>query len=173
MARKLSNALAVVLLFVGVVAALPITGVFERADCQWVTSVDAVATSTTPLPTKLALSVRSGDAKLGPALRAGIVTALEQAGVTEIVDNPVTWPRADVTVFEVAGRYTPFYAPLTLKTKVTLDRAKKSPGGHLVDATIEVTGKCTGLVGREAWMASPRQHVVDAVATLLTAARAR
>jgi hypothetical protein len=153
-----------------VIAALPITGLYENADCQWTTSVDAVTTSTTPLPAKLALSVKSGDPKLGPAIREGLVAALGAAGVSEFVDNPVTWPRADVTIFEVAGRYTPFYAPLTLKTKVTLDKARK--GGHQVDATIEVSGSCTGLVGREAWMASPRSHVVDAAATLLSAARA-
>ena len=38
MARKLSNALAVVLLLVGLVAALPITGLYEKADCTWVSA---------------------------------------------------------------------------------------------------------------------------------------
>lgn len=170
MARKFSNALAVVLLVIAVLAALPVTGLYENADCQWTTSVDAVTTSTAPLAKKIALSVKTGDPQLGPALREGLVAALTTAGVAEIVDNPLTWPRADVTVFELAGRYTPFWAPLTLKTKVTLDQSKKGASGHAVDATVVVTGRCMGLVGKDTWMASPRKPVVDAVSTLLIGA---
>jgi len=165
MAKKFSNALAVVLLLIGLVAALPLTGVFTKATCTWETSTQ---TTTSLAPgdkalTSLALLVRSGDAALTPALRADLIEGLKSRGVTDIADNPVTWPRADVTVTEVSGRYTPFYAPLTMRTRVILDRKKGGGGVHAVDATIEVTGRCTGLVGKDEWMAGPRRHVVAAV----------
>lgn len=169
MAKKFSNALAVVLLLIGLVAALPLTGVFTKATCTWETSSQATSTlgPDDKALTSLALLVRSGDAALTPALRADLIEGLKGRGVTDIADNPVTWPRADVTVTEVSGRYTPFYAPLTMRTRVILDRKKGGGANHAVDATVEVTGRCTGLVGKDEWMAGPRGHVVAAVLNLL------
>ena len=170
MAKKFSNALAVVLLLIGLVAALPLTGVFTKATCTWETSSQATSTLGPDDKglTSLALLVRSGDAALTPALRADVIEGLKGRGVNDIADNPVTWPRADVTVVDISGRYTPLYAPLTMRTKVVLDRSKGDPRGHVVDATVEVTGRCTGLVAKEAWMAGPRGHLATAIVALLT-----
>ena len=169
MVTKLNNAVAVVLLLVAIAAVLPVAGIYSNATCTWDTSTQTVTSrvDNRAMP-GLALLVRSGDAAVTSALRADLIAGLAARGVTDVADNPVTWPRADVTVVDISGRYTPFYAPLTMRAKVVLDRSKGDPRGHVVDATVEVTGRCTGLVGKEAWMAGPGGHLATAIVALLT-----
>ena len=164
MFRRLNWVVFVLLMVVGLAALLPITGVYSHASCEW-RSEGPAGTDLTPLPT-LSLSLRTPDAAVGVELRSLLEAQLKQKGVTELVDNPLAWPRAQVTVTEMDGRWTPFWARMKLKTNVVLDR-KKDRKGNDVSVDILVEGSCSGLVSRTEWqsgaLARLANDVVDRV----------
>lgn len=152
MFRKINWVVFVLLIVIGLAAALPITGLYDHASCDWGPApalAKAEPTTTMPL---LSLSLRAPDVALAGALRPRLEAKLKEAGVKELVDNPLTWPRAQITVTEMEGRYTPFWASLRLKAHVTLDK-KKDRGGSDVSADFAVEGSCKGLVSPETWQA--------------------
>jgi hypothetical protein len=165
MKRRWDRYFAVVLLVVGVVALLPVTGVYTNTSCTWTQAPSAKGTSPfkagNPSGMTLSLSVRAGDNELTKKLRAGIEKGLTDKGFSKLVDNPVARPRAQIVIEEMAGRWTPFWAPLSMKARVLVNERKGA--GDVLDATYLVDGKCTGLVSREQWQSEPLDLVVAGV----------
>ena len=141
----------VLLLIIGGAALLPITGGWSHASCAWQSAGPAASTSAA-LQT-LSLSLRTPDVGTGTGLRQRLEEGLKGRGVKELVDNPKTYPRAQITVTEMDGRWTPFWARLRLKANVVVDR-KKDKQGHDVNVDVVVEGSCSGLVTRDEWQAS-------------------
>ena len=149
MFRRLNWVVFVLLMGVGLAALLPISGLYSAASCDWRSEGPAPHAALTALPT-LSLSLRTPDAAVGVSLRAGLSKRLTEHGVTDLVDNPLTYPRAQITVTEMDGRWTPFWARLTLKAHVVVDR-KKDRNGNDVSVDVSVHGSCTGLVSGDQW----------------------
>ncbi|MDP2340846.1 MAG: hypothetical protein Q8O67_07810 [Deltaproteobacteria bacterium] len=153
MFKRLNWVVFVLLMVIGAAALLPITGIYSNASCEWTAQSPAVAADKlTPLPS-LSLSLRTPDATLGVGLRERLERGLKKGGVVELVDNPHTFPRAQITVTEMDGRWTPFWARLKMKTNVVLDR-KKDRKGTDVSVDVVVEGSCKGLVTRDEWQGS-------------------
>ena len=143
--------LSALLLLVFVIALLPTLGIFTASDCSAIVGTSATQTQEEldgAVPKRLALGVRVSDAAMTKALRDVVTARLSERGVGEIVENPVTWPRLDVTLTEMSGRWTPFYAHVLLKGRVFYD-VKKQKRAHDLEVTVQ--GACTGLVGKEEW----------------------
>ena len=151
MFRRVNQVVFVLLLLLGVAAALPTTGVYSSATCEWERR-GPPPTTPTSTPT-LSLALRAGDVAIANALRQRVEAGLKAGGTTNIVNNPMTFPRASVTVTSIDGRWTPFWARLKLEVSVVVDR-KKGGKGHEVDAVVVVDGACTGLVNGDEWQAS-------------------
>jgi hypothetical protein len=149
-----ANRIAVVPLFaLAVTALLTTTGVLSASTCEWATEVQTKSSAPIPKGKPLALSIRAGTNDIGAKLREGVTAGLKERGYTDLVDNPMTRPRAQVVVEEQTGRYTPFWAPLHLKIRVLMDTTRgKDDGGTATDAVILVDGKCTGLVTKDTWV---------------------
>jgi hypothetical protein len=152
--RKLMSALSALCIVVFMVGALPTLELVERhtANVQ-VQSVGAAKAATTPLPPRIALQVRVGDAALADALRAVVTGELAARGV-EPVENSVTWPRVELTVESWQGRWTPFHATAQVRARARLHDKARS---EVVDEQFEVTAALSGLVSKRAW----QQAVVD------------
>jgi hypothetical protein len=162
---KLRHVLPVFLLVVSAAALLPVTGIYTATQCDWKVHSDADTTTTTPKT--LALSVRSGDNDLTAALRSALNERLEQGGVTQIVDNPQTRPRAVLTIEEMRGRWTPFYAPLSTKAHLGVDRKDAKGKAESMHGTLRVDGACWGLVNKDRWRADVVEHIAGMAADAL------
>ncbi len=161
MFRRLNQVIFVLLLVAVIAAALPTTGVFSSASCEWQREGPPPAS---PVPTTtLSLSLRAGDMVFADGLRARLLRSLKAGGVTTLVDNPLTYPRATVSVTAIEGRWTPFWAGLKMQATVVVDRVRGGRGSHAVDATVVIDGACMGLVNSDEW----RQSAMDALAAEL------
>ena len=160
MVRRLNWVVFVLLLIIGGAALLPITGVWSHASCAWQSAGPAASTSAA-LQT-LSLSLRTPDVGTGTGLRQRLEEGLKGRGVKELVDNPKTYPRAQITVTEMDGRWTPFWARLKMKTNVVVDR-KKDRKGTDVSVDVVVEGSCKGLVSRDEWQATALDRVASEV----------
>ena len=147
----------VLLLLIGAAALLPITGVYANASCDWKSEGPAPGGGA-PL-SSVSLSLRAPDAAVGAGLRQRIEAGLKAGGVADVVDNPLSFPRAQVTVTEMDGRWTPFWATLKLKTNVIVDRKKDRKGAD-VSVDVVVEGSCRGLVNSDQW----RDSALDVLA---------
>jgi hypothetical protein len=165
MKRRWDRVLAVVLLVFGVVALLPVTGIYTHTSCEWVQTPTVTGASTLKPGVTLSLSVRAGDPALQKKMRDALEAGLTAKGVAKFVDNPVARPRAQVVMEEMAGRWTPFSAPLKMKVRVLLNERKGA--GDVLDASIVIDGTCTGLVSRDQWQDEPLGKVLDEALTQL------
>ncbi len=159
---KRANRIAVVPLFgIAVIALLTSMGVLSYSTCEWTKNGDVGATKgTADAPMKVvSLVVRAGDNDIAKRIREGVTAGLTEGGVAQIVSNPTTWPRAEIVVEEMRGRWTPFWAPLFVKTRVFLDLKKRD--GRVVDGTVQLEGSCTGLVSKDTWRFDWIPGVVD------------
>ena len=148
------------LLVIGAAALLPMTGVYSNAACVW-SSDGPPSSSSSPLKT-LSLSIRTPEVTTGVGLRARLEAGLKAKGVSDLVDNPHTYPRTQITVTEMDGRWTPFWARLRLKTNVVVD-LKKDRKGHDTNVDVVVEGSCTGLVSKDEWQNGALDRVAAGV----------
>lgn len=169
---KKANRIAVVPLFaLAVTALLTTTGVLSASTCDWKADVQKKSSAPLPKGKQLSLSIRAGTNEIGTKLREGVTAGLKAKGVQDIVDNPLTRPRAQVVVEEQTGRYTPFWAPLHLKIRVLVDTTRgRDEGGVATDAVVLVDGTCTGLVTKDTWVGDWIPLAVDEVVKTLTPA---
>ncbi|OGQ10211.1 MAG: hypothetical protein A2138_08635 [Deltaproteobacteria bacterium RBG_16_71_12] len=142
-------------------ALLPLAFGVDVSRCDWHDSVERKGDTGAREVADgyFGLSVKAGDGDITKALRAAIEQRLHAGGVTNLVDNPVTRPRADVVLEEGQMRWLPFYASVKARVRVLLTRKGKIAEAGL-DTRATVEGTCWGLVSQHAW----RNALIDRLA---------
>jgi hypothetical protein len=157
------NVLFVILMVVTVVALLPLFLDVDASRCEWSDgfegkgNAEARAVVTTPF----GLSVKTGDGDTTKELRAAVEQRLRAAGIANLVDNPVTRPRADLALEEAQLRWLPFYASVHAKGRALLTRPGAGAAAAGYDATARLDGTCYGLVSQTAWKRALVDHLAD------------
>lgn len=160
------HVLFVVLMVITVLALLPAVLGVDVSRCQWRDDVDRKGDPATrgPVDGQFGLSVKAGDVEVTKELRAAIEERLKAGGIAEVVDNPVTRPRADIAIEEARLRWLPFYASVVARERVLLTRQGRGPGAAGLDSRATVEGSCVGLVSPRAWRASLVEHLANQAA---------
>lgn len=156
------HVLFVFLMIVAVLALLPLAFGVDVSRCDW---HDSVERKGDPGAREVAdgyfgLSVKAGDGAFTKELRAAIEQRLHAGGVANLVDNPVTRPRADIVLEEGQLRWLPFYASARTRVRVLLTRKGKIAEAGL-DSRATVEGSCYGLVSHGKWRGSLMDRLAD------------
>ncbi|MCC7073980.1 MAG: hypothetical protein IT383_21910 [Deltaproteobacteria bacterium] len=160
------HVLFVVLMIVTVAALLPIAFGVDVSSCDWHEDFDRKGdpASRALVEGQFGLSVKAGDAEVTKELRAAIEERLRAGGITTIVDNPVTRPRADIVIEEARLRWLPFYASVATRERVLLTRQGRGADASGLDSKATLDGTCLGLVSPRAWRARLVDHLADQAA---------
>lgn len=158
--------LFVFLMVVTALALLPLLFGVNASTCDW--KSDATGKGLVEARQKtdepFGLSVKTGDGDITRELRAATEERLRAGGIANLVDNPVTRPRADVALEEAQLRWLPFWATARTRVRAVVTGAKRQPGPNGYDTTVIVEGSCMGLVSQGAWRKALVEHLADGVA---------
>lgn len=158
--------LFVFLMVVTALALLPLLFGVNASTCDW--KSDATGKGLVEARQKtdepFGLSVKTGDGDITRELRAATEERLRAGGIANLVDNPVTRPRADVALEEAQLRWLPFWATARTRVRAVVTGAKRQPGPNGYVTTVIVEGSCMGLVSQGAWRKALVEHLADGVA---------
>ncbi len=147
------HVLFVVLMILTVLALIPAVTAVDVSRCDWHDGFERKGEPTTRAAVEgpFGLSVKAGDGAVTKELRTAIEERLRAGGITSIVDNPVTRPRADIAIEEARLRWLPFYASVAARQRVLLTRQGKGAAAQGLDSRATLEGTCVGLVSSRVW----------------------
>lgn len=160
------HVLFVFLMVVSALALLPVLFGVDASQCTWKRDLTSKgeAAARAPKDGPFGLSVKTGDGEITQALRTALEERLRAAGYTNLVDNPVTRPRADVALEEAQMRWLPFYASVKARVRGVLTGPGRGAQARGLDTSATVEGSCLGLVAPATWRAALVEQLADGVA---------
>lgn len=157
------HVLFVFLMVVAVLASLPWAFGVDASRCDWQSGVESKGdpASRAAYDVPFGLSVKTGDGEVTKQLRAAVEERLRGGGIANIVDNPVTRPRADIALEEAQLRWLPFYASAKTRARVLLTRPGRGAQARGLDSQVTAAGTCIGLVSFAKWRAALVEQLAD------------
>lgn len=150
-------------MIIAVLALLPLAFGVDASSCDWQESVDRKGDpgAREVVDGYFGLSIKAGDSAFTKELRAAIEQRLHTGGIANLVDNPITRPRADVVLEEGQLRWLPFYASVKARVRVLLTRKGRIADAAGLDTRATVEGSCWGLVSQGKWRAALIDRLAD------------